>query len=98
MSPKRRIGVFAITLTDPSVRLPSSFRRAARFCLPIKNPGASALTRIFSLYFIAISAASQRVKFDTPSFATPYPATRESASYAAIEEIFHMQRTEERRV
>jgi hypothetical protein len=65
------MGVLAITFTERSVRLPSGLSRAARFCLPMKKPGANAFTRIFSPYLMAISWASQRVKFETPSLAAP---------------------------
>ena len=69
MSPKRFIGVLAITFRLRSVNEPSGLRRMARFWLPMKNPGAMAFTRIFSLNLIAISCAIQRVKFSTALFA-----------------------------
>ena len=67
--PNLRIGVLAITLCPRAVRvLPSFSRRRKRFLFVMKNPGASAFTR---MPIGARCVARKLVKFITPAFAAP---------------------------
>ena len=62
MSPKRPMGVWAMTFLLRSVYDPSGLMSMARFWSPMKNPGAMALTRILSPNLRAISMAIHCVK------------------------------------